>query len=83
MAAFPDIILATPFVGQEAYSSNTVKILQLADDVEGKSLKAFCQLGDNPSFKYWVSVQSGDEYSVDWTNADVEAAVTAFFATQV
>lgn len=79
MAAFPDVVLDAPYVGQEAYSADVVKILQIADDVEGKSLKAFTQLGDNPSFKYWVDVQSGDDYSVDWTNEDVVAAVEAYF----
>jgi hypothetical protein len=79
MAAFPDVVLAAPYVGQEAYSADVVQILQIADDVEGKSLKAFTQLGANPSFKYWVPVQSGDDYSVDWTNNDVAVAVEAYF----
>jgi hypothetical protein len=84
MAAFPDVVLDAPYVGQEAYQSDVVKILQIADDVEGKSLKAFTQLGANPSFKYWVDVQSCDDYSVNWTNDDVVAAVEAYFtqATQ-
>lgn len=79
MAAFPDVVLPAPYVGQEAYQSDTVIILQIADNVEGKTLNAFTQLGDNPSFKYWVPVQSGDSYSVNWTNADVQAAVEAYF----
>jgi hypothetical protein len=78
-SGFPDVILAKPYVGQEAYSSSDVKILQVSDDVEGKNLRAFCQLGDNPSFKYWVPVLSGDDYTVNWNNDTVDAAVTAYF----
>lgn len=79
MAAFPDVTLSTAYIAQEEYSASLVDIIQIADDVEGKSLRAFCQLGANPSFKYWVPVQSGDDYSVNWTNDDVVAAVQAFF----
>jgi hypothetical protein len=77
---FPDITLPQPYVGQTAYESSTVHTLQIDDNVEGKSLRAFCQLGDNPSFKYWIPVLSGDDYTVDWTNDQVAAAITAFFA---
>jgi hypothetical protein len=76
---FPDVVLSTPYIGQEAYSASDVMIIQVADDVEGKNLRAFCQLGTNPSFKYWVPVLSGDDYTVDWTNDTVTAAVTAYF----
>ena len=80
MAAFPDVTLPEPYVAQTAYSSNIVDVLQIEDDVQGKSLRAFCQLGDNPSFKYWITVMSGDDYTVDWTNEDVENAILAYFA---
>ena len=79
MAAFPDVTLAAPYVAQEEYKSQTVLTLQIDDNVAGKSLRAFCQLGDNPSFKYWIEVMSGDEYTVDWTNEDVAAAIEAYF----
>lgn len=77
---FPDITLSQPYVGQTAYESNVVHTLQIDDNVEAKTLRAFCQLGDNPSFKYWVPVMSGDDYTVDWTNDQVAAAITAFFS---
>ena len=77
--SFPDVILSTAYIGQKEYSATNVVVLQIADDVNGKSLRAFCQLGSDPSFKYWVTVQSGDDYSVNWTNADVETAIKAFF----
>ncbi len=77
--AFPDVQLSTPYVGQTAYQSSTVQVLQIDDNVDTKNLRAFCQLGDNKSFKYWVSVMSGDDYTVDWTNAQVTAAITAYF----
>lgn len=79
MAAFPDVTLATPFIAQTEYKSDFVDVLQIDDNVEGKTLRAFCQLGENPSFKYWVEVMSGDNYTVDWTNQDVENAIKAFF----
>lgn len=79
MADFPDVILATPYIGQTEYKSAVVDILQIADDVAGKSLRAFCQLGPNSSFKYWVPVLSGDDYTVNWTNQNVVDAVKAYF----
>jgi hypothetical protein len=79
MAAFPDVTLTTPFIAQTEYKSDFVDVLQISDDVIGKNLRAFCQLGTNPSFKYWVTVMTGDEYTVDWTNADVTAAIEAYF----
>ena len=79
MAAFPDVILSQPYIAQTEYSSADVVVLQIEDNTAGKSLRAFTQLGDNPSFKNWVQVQSGDDYSVNWTNADVTAAIQAFY----
>ncbi len=80
MAAFPDVVLAAPYVAQTEYKSNNVIVLQIEDNVDGKSLRAFTQLGTDPSFKYWVPVMSGDSYNVNWTNDDVTAAIQAYFA---
>ena len=79
MEAFPDVTLATPFIAQTEYKSDFVDVLQISDDVAGKNLRAFCQLGENPSFKYWITVLSGDDYTVDWTNQDVTNAIEAYF----
>jgi len=79
MAAFPDVTLSAPYIAQTEYKSDFVDVLQISDDVIGKSLRAFCQLGTNPSFKYWITVMSGNDYTVNWTNADVTAAIEAFF----
>lgn len=79
MAAFPDVTLSTSYVAQQEYSSTNVVILQIEDNTAGLSLRAFTQLGDNPSFKYWVPVMSGEDYTVNWTNDDVVAAVQAYF----
>lgn len=79
MAAFPDVTLSTEYIAQQEYGSTNVVIIQIADDVVGQSLRAFTQLGDNPSFKYWVPVMSGEDYTVNWTNDDVVAAVQAYF----
>lgn len=80
MAAFPDVILPAPYVAQTEYSSDVVDVLKIDDNVQGKSLRAFCQLGTNNSFKYWITVMSGDDYTVDWTNEEVENAILAYFA---
>lgn len=77
--AFPDVILSTPYIGQTEYQSADVVVLQIADSPEQKTLRTLVQLGADPSFKYWITVQSGDTYSVNWTNADVSAAIEAFF----
>ena len=79
MSAFPDVTLDAPYIAQTEYSSANVVVLQIEDNTAGRSLRAFTQLGDNPSFKNWVPVQSGDDYSVNWTNADVTAAIQAFY----
>jgi hypothetical protein len=79
MPEFPDVILSAQYIGQSEYKSNVVEILQVSDDVSGKSLRAFCQLGTDPSFKYWVPVLSGDNYTVDWTDQTITDAVQAFF----
>lgn len=79
MAAFPDVTLSAPYIAQTEYKSDTVNVLQIEDNTAGKSLRAFCQLGDNNSCLYWVDIMSGDDYSVDWTNADVTAAIQAYF----
>jgi hypothetical protein len=54
--------------------------MQIDDQTEQKSLRAFVKLGDDNSFKYWITVMSGDDYTVNWTNDQVVAAVQAFFA---
>ena len=79
MAAFPDVQLSAPFVAQTEYSADLVDVLQIDDNTQAKTLRAFCQLGADPSFKYWVTVMSGDDYTVDWTNAQVSTAIQAFF----
>jgi hypothetical protein len=76
---FPDVTLAVPYIAQTEYSSDLVDVLQIDDNVTDRNLRAFVQLGDNPSFKYWITVASGDDYTVDWTNDQVSAAITAFF----
>jgi hypothetical protein len=77
---FPTITLSSDYVAQTEYKSNTVQTLQIDDNTNGKTLRTFVQLGDNASFKYWITVMSGDDYTVDWTNDQVTAAVQAFFA---
>jgi hypothetical protein len=79
MSAFPDVTLTAPYIAQTEYKSDFVDVLQISDDVIGKNLRAFCQLGTDPSFKYWVTVMTGDDYTVDWTNEDVTAAIEAYF----
>lgn len=79
-AAFPDVILPTAYVAQQEYSSNDVAVLQIDDNPANKTLRTFVQLGANPSFKYWITVESGDNYTVDWTNQDITNAIVAYFA---
>jgi hypothetical protein len=77
--SFPEVTLDTPYIAQKPYQSSEVFTLQIEDDVAGRTLRAFCQLGADPSFKYWVPVLSGDSYTVDWTNDTVSAAITTYF----
>jgi hypothetical protein len=78
--ALPTITLAADFVAQTEYKASLVKVIQIDDQTDQKSLRVFVQLGTNNSFKYWIPVQNSDAYSVDWTNADVEAAIRAYFS---
>ena len=77
---YPTVTLDKPHVAQQPYQSDQVAILKVDDDTENKTLRAFVQLGDNPSFKHWVPVLSGDDYTVDWNNETVVAAIKAYFA---
>ena len=77
---FPDVILSAPYVAQTEYSSADVAVIQIDDSTAAKTLRVFVQLGTDPSFKYWIPVMSGDDYTVDWTNAQVTAAIQAYFA---
>ena len=77
--AFPDITLTTAYIAQQAYSSNDVKVIQINDNAEAQTLNVFCQLGTNPSFKYWIPVLSGSNYNVNWTNDNVTTAITNYF----
>ena len=83
MAAFPTVTLATPFIAQVEYAGTSVSVLQIADDVDRKSLSVFCWLGENPSFKYWIQVLDASTYTVDWTNDMINAAIVAFFNNPV
>lgn len=79
MSTFPVVVLSQPYVAQTEYKDSDVFILQVEDNVTQKSLRAFCQLGTNQSFKYWIQIMSDDNYNVNWTNNDVVNAVEAYF----
>ena len=64
----------------DGYSADFVKIQQIDNIAEMKSLRAFVKLGENNSCKFWVTIQSGDTYTGEYTDADVDAAIQAFFA---
>ena len=81
--SYPDVIIPVAYIGQTAYESTDIKILQVSDDVVARTVKAFCQLGDNPSFKYWVEVMNNETYNPDWSNDTVNAAVLAYFVNPV
>ena len=76
---FPDVTLSVPYIAQTAYSSDLVDVIQIDDNVSQRNLRVFVQLGSNPSFKYWITVATGDDYTVDWTNAQITAAINTFF----
>lgn len=78
--AFPIITLASDFVVQPEIRSNSAQIISQQDDVVGKCLRVMVEIGGNKSAHYWVTVCEGDNYTVDWTNAQVLAAVAAHFA---
>ena len=80
---YPEVILSAPYVGQTAYEASVVQIMQVADDVNAKTVNAFCQLGDNSSFKYWVPVMTPADYDPDWNNDTVVKAVTEYFVNPV
>lgn len=80
---YPSVNLSAPYVGQTAYEASVVQILQVADDVNAKTVTAFCQLGLNPSFKYWVPVMTPENYDPDWNNDTVVKAVQVYFVNPV
>ncbi len=74
------ITLAAPPVAQSAGSSSTVVVLQNDDRPIERKLRALVELGGNASYHYWVPVYDGDDYNAEWTDADVAAAVVAWFS---
>ena len=80
---YPDVNLDAPYVGQTAYEASVVQIMQVADDVNAKTVTAFCQLGGNASFKYWVPVMTPENYDPDWNNDTVVKAVQVYFVNPV
>lgn len=80
--SFPQVTLSNEYIAQERYAAQIVKTLQIDDSVENKSLRVFVQLGDNPSFKYWVQVLNPETYTVDWTNEMIANAIQEYFASK-
>lgn len=80
--SFPQVILNNEYVAQERYAAQVVKTLQIDDSVENKSLRVFVQLGDNPSFKYWIEVLNLETYTVGWTNEMIANAIQEYFASK-
>jgi hypothetical protein len=76
---FPTVNLAQEFEAQQRYAAQTVHTLKIDDDVVLRTLTVYVQLGDNPSFKYWVQVLNPETYTVDWTNEMIANAITARF----
>ena len=76
---FPDVILSNAYIAQQQYSATNVIVLQIDDQPSNLTLRAFCQLGSDLSFKYWIPVLSGENYTVDWTNQTIIDAVQAYF----
>ena len=68
---------------QDVYEANAFLLLRVEDDVEGKSVRAFAQLGIDPSFKYWVTVSTPQDYDPNWTRDDVAVALKTYFAALV
>lgn len=77
--SFPTITLPQEFEAQQRYAAQTVHTLKIDDDVVLKTLNVLVQLGDNPSFKYWIQVLTPETYTVDWTNEMIANAITAHF----
>ena len=76
------ITLASPFVAQAAFQSDQVVVVQNDDRPIDGTLKSLVELGGNPSCRYWVPVYSGEDYNPNWTDAEVAAAVQAWFAAE-
>lgn len=73
------ITLAAPHVAQAAVSSSSVVVLQNEDRPVDRKLRSLVELGGNASYHYWIPVYDGDDYNAEWTDADVAAAVVAWF----
>ena len=72
-------VLATPYIAQVEYKSKNVKILRIDDDTDNDLLRVHVQLGPDPSYKYWIPVLDSTNYTTDWTTAQVNAAIDAYF----
>lgn len=79
---FPTVNLSNECVAQERYASQIVHTLKIDDDVVMKTLTVYVQLGDSPSFKYWIQVLNPETYTVDWTNEMIANAIQEYFASK-
>lgn len=79
---FPTVNLPQEFEAQQRYAAQTVHTLKIDDDVVLKTLTVYVQLGDNPSFKYWIQVLNPETYTVDWTNEMIANAIQEYFASK-
>jgi hypothetical protein len=77
------ITLPVVCVAQQKYQDDKVTILKIDDDDTNNMLRVHVRLGNNESFKYWITVQSGEGYSENWTNQQVSDAIIAFFGALV
>lgn len=73
------ITLAAPHVAQVAFQSDQVAVLQNDDRPRARKLRSLVELGGSASHHYWVDVYDGENYNPDWTDADVEKAIKAYF----
>jgi hypothetical protein len=77
----PKVTLPSPYLARTRYERDQVTILKVDDDEEALRCRVFVRLGNDESFKYWITVSEGDTYAAGPDQAAIEAAVIAFFGS--
>lgn len=68
--------LNNPHVVQEAVTSSSVEIIEIIENLRDESVRAMVKYVGSDKIE-WLDVWGPEDYNIDWTQADLEAAVVA------
>lgn len=69
--------LTSPYIVGEPKTISTVTILQVTEDLEGKTVAALLKSVDseNQTHNFWITVWDESDYDINWTQEGLESKV--------